>query len=129
MNRAIICGLSEDEIYDLLEPYGFTRAHSHEIAVNLYKRKFIDFSDFTGIPERLREHLKIHFSTGLFSFRESHLSEDKSVNISSEQMTAKSLKLFIFLTGKGILYVYQHSRDAGWDVHFVYQGVMVSMAT
>ena len=79
MDRTIICGLSEDEISTLLEPYGFTRAHSHEIAVNLYKRKFIDFSDFTGIPERLREHLKIHFSTGLFSFRESHLSEDKSV--------------------------------------------------
>jgi 23S rRNA (adenine2503-C2)-methyltransferase len=74
-----ICGLTKDEIYDLINPAGFTMSHAASIANSLYKNHLSDFSSFEKIPKKLRELLK-EISVSGISFPQSEaISEDNSV--------------------------------------------------
>ena len=88
MEKISLYGLSENEIYVLLEPYGFSSANAHELAVNIYKRRYRSFDDFIKIPERLRTVLKSDFCTGYSEFVDSFTSDDNTVK-------------YLFRTGDG----------------------------
>jgi 23S rRNA (adenine2503-C2)-methyltransferase len=79
MEKIILSGLSEKEIFNILKPLGFTADHAHETTVNIYKRHKTSFDDFARIPEKLRTILKTVFQTGIFSYADSVISADKSV--------------------------------------------------
>jgi 23S rRNA (adenine2503-C2)-methyltransferase len=79
MLKKSLCGLSADEILEIIEPMGFTALHSVMIANCLYKRSISDISHFDKIPKRLKEALMSIAVSGITVPVASSISRDKSV--------------------------------------------------
>ena len=47
MVKKSLCGLSADEIHEIIEPSGFTAVHSVVIANSIYKKRISDISSLT----------------------------------------------------------------------------------
>ena len=58
-----VCGLTSDEIFDLIEPSGFSRKHALAISNRIYKNGTKDFSGFRGISKILRIILKLKLAS------------------------------------------------------------------
>lgn len=74
-----LCGLSADEIHEIIEPTGFTASHSILIANSLYKKHISDISHFDKIPKKLKEVLASIAVSGLIEPLASVVSKDNSV--------------------------------------------------
>lgn len=79
MAKKILCGLSANEISDLIGSSGFTIAHAISISNSIYKKSTHDFSKLEGLPKRLKEELSSIAVSGIFSPSYSVVSADKSV--------------------------------------------------
>jgi len=79
MEKASLCGLSADEIHDLIKPEGFNYSHALRIANSLYKKRITEFSQISNFPKKLTEFLSSALTPGLFKPVASQLSADKSV--------------------------------------------------
>lgn len=74
-----LCGLTSEEIFDLIEPYGYTQKNAITIANGIYKNGTEDFSGFNGISKKLKALLESETVTGIIPPLQSDLSSDKSV--------------------------------------------------
>jgi len=74
-----LCGLTSDEIFDLIEPYGYSGKNALAIANGIYKSGTRDFSGFKGIPKKLKRLLESESAMGILSPLQSDISSDKSV--------------------------------------------------
>ncbi len=74
-----LCGMTVDEIYELINPYEFTYTHAISVSNSLYKKRLKDFNDFPKIPGKLRSLLLDKAETGFFRYTHMQTSEDKSV--------------------------------------------------
>lgn len=74
-----LCGLTADEIYDLIRPFGFTYSHSVSVSHSIYKKGTREISNIINIPKKLKESLKEVTYTGIFDPVASEISEDKTV--------------------------------------------------
>ena len=74
-----LCGLTADEIYDLIGSSGYTRLQAVSVSNSVYKKHISDISDFTKIPVRLKEMLLKVTHTGIKLPLASETSQDKSV--------------------------------------------------
>ena len=74
-----LCGLTADEIYDLIGYSGYTRLQAVSVSNSIYKKHISDISDFAKIPYRLKEMLLKVAHTGINLPLASEVSEDKSV--------------------------------------------------
>lgn len=74
-----LCGLTADEIYDLIGSSGYTRIQAVSVSNSIYKKHISDISDFTKIPVQLKEMLLKVTHTGINLPLASVVSEDKSV--------------------------------------------------
>jgi 23S rRNA (adenine2503-C2)-methyltransferase len=79
MVKKSICGLTSDEIFELIKPVGFTLSHAVTIANNVYKKQRSDILLFEKIPKALKELLSKNAESGIFFPKNSIVSEDKSV--------------------------------------------------
>jgi 23S rRNA (adenine2503-C2)-methyltransferase len=79
MSKVSLCGLTVDEILEIIEPSGFTSQHSLQISNGIYKKRITDIQLFAGIPKSLKQKLSGIFVTGLFSPIASAVSRDESV--------------------------------------------------
>jgi 23S rRNA (adenine2503-C2)-methyltransferase len=79
MEMKIVCGLTSDEIFDLIEPYGYSRKNALAISNGLYKRGVAEFSELNGIPKGLKKLLGSFAVPGILSPLQSVISSDKSV--------------------------------------------------
>jgi 23S rRNA (adenine2503-C2)-methyltransferase len=79
MLKKSLCGLTADEITDLIKPYGFTDAHALSVVNSIYKKGISDISLFPKIPSRLRTELSNTVINGIQLPFASELSVDKSV--------------------------------------------------
>jgi 23S rRNA (adenine2503-C2)-methyltransferase len=79
MVMKILCGLTSDEIFDLIEPYGYSRKDAVAISNNLYKRGVTELSGFKGVSKKLRNQLGTDAVTGIISPSRSDISSDKSI--------------------------------------------------
>jgi 23S rRNA (adenine2503-C2)-methyltransferase len=79
MVKKSLCGSTADEILDLIEPLGYSRAHALSISNSIYKKAVSDIKNFKKIPIRLREKLLNIAIVGIFSPQTSAVSTDKSV--------------------------------------------------
>jgi 23S rRNA (adenine2503-C2)-methyltransferase len=79
MVKKSLCGLTSDEIFDLIVSSGFTDAHAVIISNSIYKKGISDISDIPKIPYRLKEKLSGIAVSGIFLPLTSEISEDKSV--------------------------------------------------
>ncbi len=80
MNGISLCGLTRDEIIEVVKPSFNITVHQATIIANqIYKKKVTDFLLINSIPSALREVLKDNFSAGTFSPVGSIKSNDRSV--------------------------------------------------
>ena len=74
-----LCGLTVDEIYDLIGSSGYTHIQAVSVSNSIYKKHISDISDFAKIPYRLKEMLFKVAKSGISLPLASEVSEDKSV--------------------------------------------------
>jgi len=74
-----LCGLTADDIYELIKPSGFTHSHAILISNSLYKKRLKDFGDFPKIPGKLKSLLKDQTETGFFTYSDMQISEDSTI--------------------------------------------------
>jgi 23S rRNA (adenine2503-C2)-methyltransferase len=79
MVKKSLCGLTADEISDLIRPSGFTSAHAVSISNSIYKKGVSNISEIVKIPYRLKDGLFNIAITGIYLPLASEVSTDKSV--------------------------------------------------
>ena len=79
MEKAALCGLTVEEIYDLIRPSGFTIAHATLISNSIYKKSFSDIQLIQNISNKLKADLHEKSVCGIFSPERSEISGDHSV--------------------------------------------------
>jgi 23S rRNA (adenine2503-C2)-methyltransferase len=94
-----LCGLSADEIFDLIVPYGYSYSHAVKISNFIYKKR-IDIYQCRNIPGDLRSILKSVSKTGIISYISSEESDDKSVKYLFQTETGKRFESVYLPDGK-----------------------------
>jgi len=79
MLKPSLCGLTADEIVDLIQPAGFNLAHALSISNSIYKKKTSDISKISKIPSKLREELCGHLKSGIYPPAALQVSADNSI--------------------------------------------------
>jgi 23S rRNA (adenine2503-C2)-methyltransferase len=79
MVMKILCGLTSGEIFDLIEPHGYSRKNAIAIANGIYKNGVKDFPGFKGISKKLKNLLESKAVMGIASPLQSDISSDKSI--------------------------------------------------
>ena len=79
MVKKSLCGLTADEIFDLIGTSGFTAAHAVSITNSIYKKSISDISQILKIPNRLKEELFNIAVSGIFLPLASETSIDKTI--------------------------------------------------
>lgn len=79
MVKRSLCGLTADEIFDIIGPFKFTSSHAVSISNSIYKKGISDISEIAKIPCRLKEELFKIAIAGIYSPLTSDISADKSV--------------------------------------------------
>ena len=79
MVKKSLCGLTADEIFDLIRPLNFTSSHAVSISNSIYKKGISNISEIVKIPYRLKEELFNIAATGIYLPLASEVSADKSV--------------------------------------------------
>ena len=79
MVKKSLCGLTADEIFDLIRPLNFTSSHAVSISNSIYKKGILNISEIVKIPYRLKEELYNIAATGIYLPLASEASADKSV--------------------------------------------------
>ena len=74
-----LCGLTADELYDLIRPYDFSYSNALSVLNSVYKKGTKEISDFMKIPKKLKETLISSSWTGILDPVSSEVSEDKTV--------------------------------------------------
>jgi len=79
MDKKILCGLTVEEIFTLIEPGGFQNRHAVLIANAIYKKSISSITDFPKIPKVLIKFLDEIAIVGLYCPSASEISADKTV--------------------------------------------------
>jgi 23S rRNA (adenine2503-C2)-methyltransferase len=79
IEKAALCGLTVEEIYDLIRPSGFTMAHATHIANSIYKKNISDLSLIPNISNKLKLELNNKAVSGIYLPVKSEVSTDLSV--------------------------------------------------
>ena len=79
MIKTSLCGLTSDEICNLIEPFGYSYGHAVSISNSIYKKSISDIYEFGKIPFKLKEELIEFASSGIYFPLAAEVSEDKSV--------------------------------------------------
>jgi 23S rRNA (adenine2503-C2)-methyltransferase len=79
MVKETLCGLTADEIFHFIEPYGFASAYAVKIAHGIYKKHINDISLILGSPKKSINNLSNIARIGLNIPIDSQISADGSV--------------------------------------------------
>jgi 23S rRNA (adenine2503-C2)-methyltransferase len=79
MVKEILCGKTADDIFQVINAFGFNKSHATLIAGNIYRKGIGEFSQFQGIPRELRRILASVTSAGIFLPVQSEVSVDKTI--------------------------------------------------
>jgi len=75
----ILCGLTVEEIFRLIEPSGFSLSHALAISNSIYKHGATRFSQIKGISKNLKNQLESEAIIGALTKNESEISIDNTV--------------------------------------------------
>jgi 23S rRNA (adenine2503-C2)-methyltransferase len=79
MLKKNLCGLTTDEISDLIRPLGFNLSHAVSISNNIYKKRISDISKINRIPVKLRDELSELSKSGIYPPVALQVSGDNSI--------------------------------------------------
>jgi len=97
MVKMNLCGLTADEIFDLIRYFGFTINHAVTISNAVYKKGISDISLIPKIAKKLKETLESIAITGIFRPVSFELSADKTVKYLFRTETGKEFET-VYLT-------------------------------
>ena len=89
MIRKSLCGLTADEILDLIRPSGFTAAHAVLVSNGIYKKRISHIRLIPKIPSQLKQELLNKTISGIYLPLASEVSADKSVKYLFRTETGK----------------------------------------
>src|ERR1035437_561880 len=92
MVKTSLCGLTSDEILDLIIALGYTRAHAISISNSIYKKSVYDISHIAKIPLRLKAELRNIALSGIYFPLASEVSVDKSIKYLFRTDTGKEIE-------------------------------------
>jgi 23S rRNA (adenine2503-C2)-methyltransferase len=78
MEKMRLCGLTADEIFNIIEPAGFERRHAISIANAVYKKRITAISEIAKIPKSLVRFLEETCFIGFYNPHSSLISADKT---------------------------------------------------
>jgi len=76
MNKTILCGLTIDEIYGIMQSSGFRMDHARATANQIYKKGISDLSESNKLSKKLKMFIKENTLSGLFLPESSFISSD-----------------------------------------------------
>jgi 23S rRNA (adenine2503-C2)-methyltransferase len=79
MEKKILCGMTMEDIFTLIEPGGFEPRHAISIANAIYKKRIPLITHIPGIPKALINFLDENASVGLYSPYSSEISADRTI--------------------------------------------------
>jgi len=91
MLKKSLCGLTADEIFDLIGPSGFTVAHAVTISNSIYKKKIFDISQIK-IPGRLTNELLKIANSGINFPLSCEVSADNTIKYLFRTETGKDFE-------------------------------------
>jgi len=100
MDTENLCGLTSNELYDLIRTYDYNYSYAVKIANSIYKKRSSDISDFRNIPEKLKGILKSISQTGILHFTKCEVSADKSVKYLFQTESGKRFESVYLPDGK-----------------------------
>jgi 23S rRNA (adenine2503-C2)-methyltransferase len=92
MAKKSLCGLTADEINELITSLGFSAVHANTVSISIYKKRISDISDFEKIPFRLKVELINIAVSGIFFPAASEVSTDKTVKYLFRTETGKEFE-------------------------------------
>lgn len=92
MVKKILCGLTADEIFDLIGLSGFSRDHAVAVSNAIYKKRISSVSLVSKIPKLLKNELESDFITGIFLPVASEVSADRTVKYLFRTDTGKEFE-------------------------------------
>ncbi len=66
MCKYSLCGMTADNIYQLIKQVNFGQREAVKVATWLYRRKIKEIPEITDIPKALKEFLTANFTSGIF---------------------------------------------------------------
>jgi len=79
MHNLVLCGLTADEIFNIIGPLGYSYHHALLISHSIYKKRLSQVSLFQKIPGTLKKWIESVYHTGLFLPIASECSVDKTI--------------------------------------------------
>lgn len=79
MTLKSLCGLTADELYDLIRAHDYSYPDAISVLNNVYKKRTREISDFKNTPKKLKEMLSSSFSPGITDPLSAEVSEDNTV--------------------------------------------------
>jgi 23S rRNA (adenine2503-C2)-methyltransferase len=79
MDKKSLCGLTADEIFNIIRPSGFKFSHALSISNSIYKNRTNDISEIPKIPKKLRNELDTSACSGTFLPVSSETSADRTI--------------------------------------------------
>ena len=79
MTLKSLCGLTADELYDLIRAHDYSYPDAVSVLNNVYKKGTRQISDFKNTPKKLKELLSSSFSPGITDPLYAEVSEDNTV--------------------------------------------------
>jgi 23S rRNA (adenine2503-C2)-methyltransferase len=92
MSKNNLCGLTNEEIFRIIKPYGFSSAHAVSISNGIYKKRITGISQINKIPKKLKTFLETNTCTGIFMPVAAEVSEDKTVKYLFRTATGKKFE-------------------------------------
>ena len=92
MSEKNLCGLTNEEIFRIIKPNGFTSAHAVSISNGIYRKRITDTSQINKIPKKLKTFLETNTRTGIFMPVAAEVSEDKTVKYLFRTETGKKFE-------------------------------------
>jgi 23S rRNA (adenine2503-C2)-methyltransferase len=92
MVKKSLCGLSANEIFHIIEPFGFTISHAISISKSIYKKRTVEILQIAKIPKKLKDELEAKTYSGIFIPVASEVSADKTVKYLFRTKTGKEFE-------------------------------------
>lgn len=92
MERKSLCGLTAEEIFDLIRYSGFSFDHAVLIANCIYKKRISDISQFRQVSRQLKEMLLNISNSGIYPPIRHEVSDDNSVKYLFHPETGKEFE-------------------------------------
>jgi 23S rRNA (adenine2503-C2)-methyltransferase len=100
MNKINLCGLSGEEIFDIIQTERFDYNHAITVTNAIYKKRTSDFQQIPNIPKKLKAYLSVNANAGIYEPIASETSIDKTLKYLFRNTEGKQFETVCIPDGK-----------------------------